>query len=684
MLMSDVKVAAESDMLDITSAYIKTVTEMLIEAEEFDDFTECYFETVGRRNRKIQIDGYYYDEVDRSCIILICDFVDDLELGSLNSTQIDTLYDRMRNFVLAASDGYIRENCEESSMGYEFAREIGQKFDLITKFRFYIISNQQLKIKAKSLKKDPIEGKPVDLNVWDISRIFDIAVSKMGKESIEINFEDFKSSGIASVLAVKSEIENYESYLCVIPGNVLADIYIEYGARLLEGNVRAFLSIKGKVNKEIRNTILNEPAMFFAYNNGIAATATAIETNSTGTIITKIKDLQIINGGQTTASIANVVLQDKKDVSDVFVPMKLSIIDSQKAEEIIPRISKCANSQNKIDEADFFSNHPYHICMENLSRKTFAPAVNGNQYQTIWFYERARGQHTQEQMKLSKAQREKYLLKNPKNQIIKKVDLAKYMVTYWRKPHEVSRGAQKNMHYFAKAIDAHWKKSTNNFNPNYYKNVVALAIIFHKTEKLISDQDWYKETKSYRANIVTYTLAIIFETITNKYKDYRLDLKRIWNSQDIYADLYDQLVVLTREVYLFITRKDRLNENVTEWCKKDICWERACAATWTMNEKFLSTLVPKIQEQEEQDAAKKEQKLDNEISLEMEVINLGSTYWKTISAWAEPKHLLSPMEHDILKLVCEFEETGKLPTARQAKILMTMREKLYFEGMPKK
>ena len=146
--------------------------------------------------------------------------------------------------------------------------------------------------------------------------------------------------------------------------------------------------------------------------------------------IKSLTDLQIINGGQTTASIANAVLQDKRDVSDIMVPMKLSIVDNDLAEEMIPVISRCANSQNKVDEADFFSNHPYHIRIEDFSRRIYAPATNGNQYQTIWFYERARGQHTQEQMKLTKAERKKFLLKNPKSQLIKKVDWAKYINTY--------------------------------------------------------------------------------------------------------------------------------------------------------------------------------------------------------------------------------------------------------------
>ncbi|MDE5586880.1 MAG: AIPR family protein, partial [Bacilli bacterium] len=335
---------------------------------------------------------------------------------------------------------------------------------------------------------------------------YGIYTSSLGKESIEIDFSNLTKNGLSCVKATDNE--EYSSYLAIISGEVLANLYLEYGSRLLEGNVRSFLSVKGKVNKGIRNTILNEPEMFFAYNNGIAATATEIElvNNDNGIYIKRLKDLQIINGGQTTASIANAKIQDKVDLHDVYVPMKLSIVDNEKAKEMIPIISRCANSQNKVDEADFFSNHPYHVRLEEYSRKIYAPSVNGNQYQTIWFYERARGQYVQEQMKLSTAEKKKFQLKNPKNQLLKKVDVAKYINTYECGPYIVSRGAQANMRYFAERISKAWEKNNTIYNEYYFKKVIALAILFKSTEQLVTNQQWYKEIKAYRANIVTYSI----------------------------------------------------------------------------------------------------------------------------------------------------------------------------------
>lgn len=682
MVIEDIKISAESEMNDVQSEFIKYYTDCLIEAEEFDDFEEVYFEMVGARKKQIQIDGYNFDKVDKSCTLLISDFSYSDEMTTMTNTQINKLYSKLKAFIEHAISGYICKNCEESSNGYGVAELIRSQIKDIMKFRLYIISDRVISDRVKSINKDDINGIPVELNVWDIGRLYNIAQSNMARESIEIDFTQITKQGLPCILATDCVTENYKSYLTVIPGDVLANLYIEHGSRLLEGNVRSFLSIRGKVNKQIRSTILNEPNMFFAYNNGIAATAIEVEceSNGNGLFITKLKDLQIINGGQTTASIANVVLQDKKDVSNIMVPMKLSIVNNEKAEEMIPIISRCANSQNKVDEADFFSNHPYHIRIEELSRKIYAPAINGNQYQTIWFYERARGQHTQEQMKLSASERKKYLLKHPKSQVIKKVELAKYINTYNCKPHIVSKGAQTGMRYFAEQIDKDWKLGNERFNEFYFKKMISLAILFKETERLVSNQDWYKEIKSYRANIVTYSLAIIFNHIEKNLNEYTLDFKKIWNNQGIYKELEEQLKITTKEVYHFITRDDRPTLNVTEWCKKEACWTRAKKENWNISEKFLMTLVTKNFSDEGKQQANREQRLNNELNAELEVIQLGADYWKNILMWAKDKKILLPMEIDILGVASSFNITGKMPTAKQCKRLMLIKEKVKLEG----
>lgn len=683
--IGDLRVAAEANQSDPHSEFVLDAVDKLSEAEEVENVEVGYFE--GRRgSAKMVIDGYAFDSVDKSCVLLLSDFSNNDELETLTPGDIDRLYNRMRYLVEAALDGYIVDSkFEESSSGYMFATEAKRLFDNgeISKFRFYILTDKKLSARVKNIKKDPISGKRVDLNAWDINRFFSLFASTQGKEEIEIDASTASGGGIPYVGAAKQD--DYSAYLAVVPGSFLADIYLEYGSRLLEGNVRSFLSIRGKVNKAIRGTILQEPDMFFAYNNGIAATATEIETKEEAgrQLITKIKDMQIINGGQTTASIANAVLQDKANLSEIYVPMKLSVVNHEKAKEMIPTISRSANSQNKVDEADFFSNHPYHVRLEEYSRRILAPPVDGNQYQTAWFYERARGQYVQEQMKLTRAERMRFQLKNPKQQLLRKVDVAKFINSYEQRPHIVSRGAQKNMRDFAEQISKQWSPADQNtsFNEYYFKKLIALAILFKSTEKIVSAQDWYQKIKAYRANIVAYTVAIIMHMIQKNYPGKTLDFLKIWNSQSLSPELEMQIIKTSREVFDFITRDDRTTLNVTEWCKKEDCWKRAQNHNFAILNEFVDSLVGSSTELEEKEIAQKEQKVSNAVNAEIELINLGADYWRKVLAFGRNDRLLSEMEEGLLSVAANFDTTGRIPSDKQAKLIMQIRNRLFDEGL---
>lgn len=684
--VGDLRVAAEANQSDPHSEFVFDAVDRLAEAEEVENVEVGYFEGLGRRNAKMMLDGYAFDAVDKSCVLLLSDFSNSDQIETLTSTDIDRLYNNMRYLVEAALDGYIVDNkFEESSSGYLFATEAKRLFENgeVSKFRFYILTDKRLSERVKNIKKESINGKRVELNAWDINRFFSLFASTQGKEEIEIDASVVKGGGIPYVGATKQD--DYSAYLAVIPGSFLADIYLEYGSRLLEGNVRSFLSIRGKVNKAIRGTILQEPEMFFAYNNGIAATATEIETviSDGRNLITKIKDMQIINGGQTTASIANAVLQDKADLGEIYVPMKLSVVDHDKAKEMIPTISRSANSQNKVDEADFFSNHPYHIRLEEYSRRILAPPVDGNQYQTAWFYERARGQYVQEQMKLTRGERTKFQLKNPKAQLLRKVDVAKYINSYELRPHIVSTGAQKNMRNFAESIGKQWHPGDQNtsFNEYYFKKLIALAILFKNTEKIVSAQQWYQEIKAYRANIVTYTIAVIMYEIQKKYPDQTVDFLQIWNSQSLSPELEAQVVKTSREVFDFITREDRTTLNVTEWCKKEDCWKRAQAQSFTLLDEFVESLIGTKEELGEKEIAQKEQKVSNQVNAEIEIINLGADYWKKVLEFGRKDRLLSEMEDGLLSVAANFDTTGRIPSDKQAKLIMQIRNRLFDEGL---
>ncbi len=714
-LHEDVAIASASNMTNPDDEFLAVVTDILISGEEFDEFISCYYEGVsmGNGHGSVRVDGYAMDEVDGSCCLFISEYRGPNGQESLDKKQCSYLFDSLIRFIKECFKEDFYKGLEESDTAYEFARRLYNSYKEITKFRLYLLTDAYYKSKTPITKAETIDGKEIELNVWDIKRIFNVGSSAAQKESIEIRLSDFSSSGIPCVRGTEcvnatSDVEiplsydglkqsedktyriTYSSYLTVIPGSILCSMYLEYGSRLLEGNVRSFLSAKGKVNKSIQNTIKNCPEMFFAYNNGIAATATEVETEQTqsGLVITRIKDLQIVNGGQTTASIANVVLTARKDetveLDKIMVPMKISVLEHSMSEIIIPKISEYSNSQNKVDASDFFSNHPFHKRMEEYSMKTAAPAVNDNQYRQYWFYERLRGQYNQGKMKLSLAELKQYKLKYPEKQVIKMFELAKYVEIYEGAPDKVSKGKQAIVKEFAEQIKTQWNKSDEQFNVAYFKRVVALAIMYKKADLIIKNSEEYTSGRknSYKANVVAYTLSIIFEYIRQNRRDKAFDFARIWDSQNTYPELEKQITVLWPEVYDYITDNNRLTQNVTEWCKRRECWEWAKTRRWKILPEFLDTLVEFESLKKEESYAKAVQKTRNYAKEFRKVWGKGREYWEDVLDWGNKRKLLQAPEQDVLKLCIDMYSSDHAPNEWQIKMIIKIREKLIDEGMP--
>ena len=303
--------------------------------------------------------------------------------------------------------------------------------------------------------------------------------------------------------------------------------------------MRSFLGKTGKVNRAIRETIIKKPEMFFAFNNGIAATALSVEVKAgpEGLRLLAAKDLQIVNGGQTTASLAFTRRKDGVDLSHIFVQMKLSVVDAEKSGELIPKISEFANKQNKVSDSESFSNHEFHRKLEEVSRRIKAPAKLGSQRQTSWFYERVKGQYRIESAKMSPAEKIRFEADNPRRQVITKTDLAKVENSWQQLPHEVSKGAQKNFDVFSKYVVSEWQRNSPQFNDEYFRTIVAHAIVFRELEQLIPAQsDWYDG--GYRANVVTFSIAKLVQIINEQGGGKALNTQAIWKAQRSFQSLY--------------------------------------------------------------------------------------------------------------------------------------------------
>ena len=425
--LASIKTAAAVTGEGSCAAFVESMSQYLMDSEVLSDFSPSFYTGVGGRTgrSKYRVDGYVYDEFDQTMTLVIADYNGgDLE-RKLTNTNAKVIFGQLRLFLQTALRSNLYREIEISTPCADLVDFLRTNEKNIRKYRMLIYTDANMSSAIKTIDIEDFEGIPIEGQIWDIDRLFRVCCSDLGRQTIEIDFKEYCKEGIPCLEASSAATDQYSSYLGVIPGRVLADIYDKYGSKLLEGNVRSFLSTKVAVNKKIRATILNMPQMFFAFNNGISATAmdVVIETTDHGRFITFARDFQIINGGQTTASLSNARYKDKATLDAIYVQMKLTAIDEttpEESDELIRNISRSSNSQNKVSDADFFASHPFHRQMEQISRHLFAPAIGGAQYETRWFYERARGQYLQEQMRLTPTKKKQFELQHPKNQVIKK------------------------------------------------------------------------------------------------------------------------------------------------------------------------------------------------------------------------------------------------------------------------
>lgn len=680
-LLEDIKSTAATEGGGSSVAFVQIIADYLVDAQYLPDFTPAFYFSTGKNNRKIRVDGYVYDEFDQSMSIIIADYTGEYERETVTKTFAVQQFERAQYFLDEAINGRLSKEIEISSSAADLVQLLNFKRTEIRKYKLFLFTDGFMSGRITNIESSVFDGITVERQIWDIDRIFRNFTS-IENESVEVDFLKYtNNNGIPCLEASVANSDDYKSYLCIIPGNTLADIYDKFGSHLLEGNVRSFLSTKVAVNKKIRETILKCPQNFFAYNNGISATATdlTLETRDDGKFVTFAKDFQIINGGQTTASLSNARFKDKANLEEIFVQMKLTLIetDSEKSSELVRNISHSSNNQNKVSDADFFSTHPFHVRMEQISRRLYAPSKGGAQFETKWFYERAKGQWLQAQMQMTKAQKDKYVAQHPKKQLITKTDLAKVRNSWAELPHIVSKGAQTNFLKYAEIVDEQWAKNDEVLNEKYYKESVALVILFKHTEWLVSHQTWFEQ--GYRANIVTYSLALLHKLICQQFPGHDLDLIILWNRQEVPDVITNELLRITKFVFDTITDPNRPTINVTQWCKRDGCWQQMLTqCSLCLNENIEKLLISDLEQKNANKDAKKDQKLVSGIEAMSSVCAIQPEIWQAIYNFAFSKRLGTP---DMLKAVLvAMKLPNKIPNEKQAQLCLELKNIVESEG----
>lgn len=533
--------------------FTRYMLDILADAGEVDDYTICY-----HKKNRLKLNAYQFNEDEDILDLFVSIYSKSVPPETIGKGEVETAFRKVQGFFDASVKGYHKKGLEETAPAYDAARLIyeAQKKRKILRVRLFVFTDGLSTLGVK--ESEDIDGIAFSFHVWDLRRTYRCKTSGQQREIIEIDFRQQYGQAIPCLATVNCG-NDFDACVAMIPGPILAKIYADYGSRLLERNVRSFLQLRGKINKGIKETIVNNPERFLAYNNGISATADDVKFDARGGVwsIVSVRNFQIVNGGQTTASLYYAHKRYKADLSRVYVQAKLSIIKPELVEEIVPKISRFANSQNKISDADFFANDAFHTKIESFSRTVWAPAAGATQRQTQWYYERARGQYVDEK---SRSKKSVFESTYPLSQMFTKTDLAKFENIWDQLPHVVSRGAQKNFREFTVRLGS---QPDLEIDENYFKCLIAKAILFRRAEAIVKAQKF----AGYRAQIVNYTLAYLFNRSGSP-----IDLSSIWKSQKLPANLEGTIAAISTDVHKCISSPPD-GQNVTEWCKKESCWK---------------------------------------------------------------------------------------------------------------
>lgn len=667
----ELQVRAQGAELFLEDAFLEQVTEVMQDAGEILTFDQTRFDN----GRGVRIDGYGGDPRDSDGVLslIVSDFDQSGKLRTLTHTDMNKLFNRATSFLRRSMDEGFRASLDETDAAFGLADLICTRWNEISRVRVFIVTNKVLSRSIDSVDADAYDNRKITYNVWDLSRLQQFL--EQGHEEIEVDFE-LEFGGSVPAIHVNADGSDYEAYLFVIRGDVLADVYERWGTRLLEQNVRVFLQARGSVNKGIRNTLENAPEMFLAYNNGLAATATSVDvrTESGLTLIDAVRDLQIVNGGQTTASIHAASRRKDVDLSKVQVQVKLSKVSPDRMLDVVPKISEYANSQNRVNAADFFSNHPFHVAMERFSRRLMAPSQDGTLRQSKWFYERARGQYAEARSGLSASEQKRFDTEFPRDQQFNKTDLAKYENVWNELPHVVSRGAQKNFAEYAGRIGTLWDKDQDQFGERYFQEIVAKAIVFRNTERLVQKQEWYGG--GYRANIVAYALSRMASEARRRKS--AVDFEDIWKNQAVPAAMQLAIVVAAETANRILTDPPQGQRNVSEWAKQQACWAAVEKTPVDWPDMWLDSLISSEERSSRKKQGKRNQRELKGIEAQIAVVKAGTAFWTEVAEWGASRQHLNEKDVGILKVASM--PSSQPPSEQQSLYLVDLARRLAAEG----
>lgn len=644
------KVEENNNRYNEKEIFLKTVYDTLAAVE--DDHSELYLANYESPAFNLRVDGF--DFVNDNSVDLYLALYSSAD--SLNKSSLNRCVDQAKNFI-AESIEDLHEKLSQSDIVRELAEQIHYNIKKIDNFRIIVISN--MVFEGDDSYEVEIDNQKIMIKVYDINKISELNVFSDDEDNT-VNI-DFVEQYDRTINVVKNPIkfDKFDNYMMFIPALILATTYEKYGYSFLNGNVRAYLKKTQKVNKQIYETLENDPNYFVAYNNGLSTVASNIEIDENNNI-SKIYGWQIVNGGQTTATIyeakkANV------NLSQVYVPVKLTLIRdiSNDSEELISKISEYANTQSKVNQSDLSSNEKYHIELEKLSTRICIPKIIREDEFEKWFYERTKNQY---ELNKSRDKTGLFIKEFPKDKKITKVDLAKCVIPWEQEPHTASLGGEKNFYLFNTRVKAN--EDFIKIDEDYFKKCVALYILFNEIDKVVTKEAF----GGYKANINYYVLALI-----SYLSDRRLNLLKIWEEQGIDNIFKAHIGELAKLVYEKINETPANNTNVAMWCRNKQCWDNV-----RTNDYVLECMDHYMTDEETVIAPETTLIVSNGVTFDLN--NVSSAEWFAISKWGKDTDLIQPRYRSMAYSTGLNISRGKKLTASQIAFAKKVLKDAYEKG----
>lgn len=561
-------------------------TEMLSYIEEEDEPSIIF----PYKKNNIKINGYSYHEDASTLSLYVVDYdldFDEDKLPVITKTAITEIANQAKRFFTNSNGIYFG-----SSEGVEFkelAKFINDNKRKIDEIDIYVLTTR-FYLTNKPVEVNIPGVETVNVHVWDMDRVYRLSEAEQGVRDFDIEFEKEYNQVIEMMFVPKSSKSqsnyDFDCYIGYIPAKLLAELYDDWGPKLVERNVRSFLQARGGTNKGIRDTLKDpiQKEMFVAYNNGISSVAKDGDIERIGdTNLWRIKRLtswQIVNGGQTTASIHQAYKSDV-DLDGVYIQAKLTIIKVDEGlqdkytleDNVVAKISEYANTQNKINKSDLLANTRFMSDIEKYSRSVWIPSLDNRKEESKWYFERARGQYIVDIGRRSKGKEQTAFKKiYPKENVITKVELAKYYMSWESNPHVSSKGGEEAFKQFMNMNSQYWKHGFNdegevtsvkNIDSDFYKLLISRKIINSYVTEIVNRMN----LKGYRANVIYYTVAMLRYLYGNQ-----INLMDVWEKQAL-SNEWDNIVKVIAQNALDYLRDSAGERNVTQWAKQVACWE---------------------------------------------------------------------------------------------------------------